>query len=408
MDRGRARREHGFGTHAIHAHELRDPWGAHTTPIYQTSVFEFDDVETGQAVFTGRRPGYVYTRWANPTVRVLEKRIAELEAWGTPDLEPDATAFASGMAAIAAAILACTEGAGTLVAQTGLYGGTTELLRELAPRWGLRVVWADGARTESFDACLRAHADVRAVYLETPANPTLQITDIAAVAERAHARGARVIVDNTFATPYFQRPLALGADLVVHSTSKYLSGHGQVIGGCVVGRDRAFVRERVAPLRKWLGAAPSPFDAWLVLTGLKTLHLRMPRHASNADALARFLAADARVARVHYPGLATHPHHEVARRQMSGFGGMVAFELRGGLETAVRFMNALRLCAIAPTLGSPATLVQHPASMSHLGVPADVRRAAGIADGLVRASVGLEEERDILADVAQALDRATA
>lgn len=400
----RVRPHHGFGTHAIHAFEIEDPFGAHATPIYQSSVFEFPDVETGQEVFLGRRPGYVYTRWGNPTTRVLEQRVAALERLGG-SAEADGVAFASGMAAVTAAALACLERPRRIVAQEGLYGGTSEFFRHTAPRLGVEVAWADGERPETFEEALQRHDDVCAVYLETPANPTLRLTDLAAVAEIARARGARVIVDNTFATPFLQRPLALGADLVVHSTSKYLSGHGQVIGGLVVGADPEFVRARVQPQRKYLGAVPSPFDTWLVLAGLKTLHLRMPRHCANAGALAEALAKDGRIACVHYPGLPSHPQHALARRQMSGFGGMLAFELRGGYEAGVRFMNALRLATIAPTLGSVSTLVQHPASMSHLGVPREERERAGITDGLVRVSAGVEETEDLLEEVAQALDQ---
>jgi methionine-gamma-lyase len=400
----RVRSDHGFGTHAIHAHELADPYGSHGTPLYQSSVFEFPDVETGQAVFSGDRPGYVYTRWGNPTTRVLEQRVAALEGLGL-GRETDAVAFASGMAAIVAAVLAQYDGEpGRLIAQRGLYGGTTEIFQERLPRFGVRVTWAEG-RPEAFDAALRAHDDVRAVYLESPSNPTLGITDLAGVAEVARAHGARVIVDNTFATPFLQQPLGLGADLVVHSTSKYLGGQGQVIGGIVVGESE-LVRARVQPQRKYLGAVPSPFDAWLVLAGLKTLHLRMPRHCENARTVAEALEADRRVARVHYPGLPSHPQHELARRQMRDFGGMLAFELAGGYEAGVRFMNALRLATIAPSLGSLATLVQHPASMSHLGVPREERERAGIAEGLVRVSVGVEEALDLLADFRGALEAA--
>lgn len=400
----RARPHHGFGTNAIHAFELDDALGSHTTPLYQTSVFEFPDVETGQATFLDRRPGYIYTRWGNPTTRVLERRVAALEALGSTE-EADAVAFASGMAAISAAVLACLDPPGRICAQEGLYGGTTELFQKMAPRLGFDVVWADGTRPESFEERLRAHDDVRAIYLESPANPTLALTDIAAVARIAREHGIRVIVDNTFATPFLQRPLSLGADLAVHSTSKYLGGHGQVIGGLVVGRDPEFVHGRVLPLRKLLGAVPGPFDAWLVLAGLKTLHLRMPRHCANARALAECVQGDPRVTRIHYPGLESHPQRELARRQMADGGGMLAFELRGGYKAGVRLMNALQLAAIAPSLGSPATLVQHPASMSHMGVPREQREQAGITDGLVRVSVGLEEADDVLGDFRQALDR---
>lgn len=401
----RARPNHGFGTHAIHASELADPLGSHTTPLYQSSVFEFPDVETGQEVFAGRREGYIYTRWDNPTTRVLERRVAALEGFGSADAV-DAVAFGSGMGAISAALLACLDPPGRICAQGGLYGGTTEWLRDVAPRLAVEVAWADGTRPETFADCLRAHDDVRVVYVESPANPTLSLTDLAAVAAIAHEHGARVIVDNTFATPFLQRPLALGADLVVHSTSKYLSGHGHVIGGIVAGRDLELVRTRVLRMRKYLGAVPSPFDAWLVLTGLKTLHLRMPRHCANARTLAECLARDRRVSRVHYPGLPSHAQHELAARQMADGGGMLAFELAGGYDAGVRFMNALRLATIAPSLGSPATLVQHPASMSHMGVTRGEREKAGISDGLIRVSVGLEDPEDLLEDFRQALDKA--
>lgn len=406
----RVQPHHGFGTHAIHAYELDDPYGAHTTPVYQSSVFEFPNVETGQELFLGRRPGYIYTRWGNPTIAVLERRMAALESLDIPrrDGEPAAEglAFASGMAAITAAVLACCEGAGTLVAQEGLYGGTVELFTGVLPRFGVRVAWFDGTRPETCAARLEAHRDVGAVYIETPANPTLKITDIRAIVEFARAGGARVVSDNTFASPLLQRPLALGADIVVHSATKYLSGHGHVMGGVVVGRDPEFVRRAIEPLRRHLGAVPSPFDAWLILAGLKTLHLRVPRHCANARAIAEFLAEDDRVAAVHYPGLPSHPQRALAARQMSDFGGMLAFELRGGYAAAVAFMNALRLCAIAPSLGSLATLVQHPASMSHLVVPREERERAGIGEALIRMSVGVEEVDDVLGDLRQALDAA--
>lgn len=399
----RAQPRHGFGTHAIHACELDDAFGSHSTPLYQSSVFEFPDVETGQEIFLDRRPGYIYTRWGNPTIRVLERRVAALEGLGA-DVAADAVAFGSGMAAISGAVLACLDPPGRVCAQTGLYGGTTELFQTIAPRLGFETVWADGTRPQSFEERLRADRDIRVVYLETPANPTLSLTDLAAVAKIARAHDVRVIVDNTFATPFLQRPLSLGADLVVHSTSKYLGGQGQVIGGLVIGRDPAFVHDRVLRMRKFLGAVPGPFDAWLVLAGLKTLHLRMPRHCANARALAECLEGDARVTRVHYPGLESHSQHGLARRQMADGGGMLAFELAGGYDAGVAFMNALRLATIAPSLGSPATLVQHPASMSHVGVPREHREEAGITDGLVRVSVGLEEPEDLLADFRQALD----
>jgi methionine-gamma-lyase len=400
----RARPNHGFGTHAIHASELADPFGSHTTPLYQSSVFGFPDVETGQEIFAGRREGYVYTRWGNPTTRVLERRIAALEGLGSTE-SADAVAFGSGMGAISAAVLACLDPPGRICAQDGLYGGTTEWLHDVAPQLGIEVAWADGTRPETFTDRFRAHDDVRLVYLESPANPTLSLTDIAAVAAIAREHGARVVVDNTFATPFLQRPLALGADLVVHSTSKYLSGHGQVIGGIVVGHDRELVRTRVLTMRKYLGAVPGPFDSWLVLSGLKTLHVRMPRHCANARALAQCLERDRRVARVHYPGLASHPQHALAARQMADGGGMLAFELTGGYDAGVRFMSALRLATIAPSLGSPATLVQHPASMSHMGVARAEREKAGISDGLIRVSVGLEDAEDLLEDFRQALER---
>lgn len=405
----RVQPHHGFGTHAIHAYELDDPYGAHTTPLYQSSVFEFPSVERGQELFLGRRAGYIYTRWGNPTIAVLERRVAALESLGLPRREngepgAEALAFSSGMGAITAAVLACFDGPGTLVAQEGLYGGTIELFHRVLPRFGVRVVWFDGTRAEMCAACLDQHRDARAVYIETPANPTLQITDIRAICELAGGRGVRVVADNTFATPLLQRPLALGADVVVHSATKYLSGHGHVVGGIVVGRDPDFVRRAVEPLRRHVGAVASPFDAWLILGGLKTLHLRVPRHCANARAVAEFLAGDDRVAAVHYPALASHPQHALAGRQMSDFGGMLAFELVGGYSAAVAFMNALRLCAIAPSLGSIATLVQHPASMSHLVVPREERERAGIGDALIRMSVGVEEVDDILGDVRQALD----
>ena len=395
-----------MATAAIHAGEIHDPSGAHTAPIFQTSTFTFDDMAAVESWGAGENDAYIYSRGGNPARRALAAKLAALESWGIGDDSDTVSAeiFSSGMAAITAALLALAKSGDHIIAQKTLYGSADHLVSDVLPRYGVtntRVGTLDPAALES---ALESRPDTKVVYLETPANPTMSVIDIARTAEIAHRYGARVVVDNTFATPVVQRPLGLGADVVVHSTTKYINGHGTVIGGAVVANDPELMEEGIASQIRFAGGVPSAFDCWLTNLGLKTLPLRMNRHIASAMSVAGFLQTHPAVSRTHYPGLSTHPGHEIAVRQMDGFGAMLAFDL-GSYEAAVRFLDRVELCTLAVSLGNIDTLVEHPASMTHRVVDPKDRTEAGITDGLVRMSVGLEAIEDILADVALALDR---
>jgi len=294
---------------------------------------------------------------------------------------------------------------GTLITQEVVYGGTFEFLHNVAPRLGIRVVSVRGDDLDAWARAFKQYPDARLAYMETPANPSMTITDIAAVVEMAHAHNAWVCVDNTFATPYCQRPLTLGADLVLHSTTKYITGHGVVVGGAVISPHVQFMRTDFKGTLKSLGTSPSPFDTWLTNMGLKTFELRMQRHCENGMAIARFLEKHPKIARVMYPGLESFPGHAVAKKQMHCFGGMISFEMAGGFEAGVALMENIRLATVAVSLGNVDTLIEHPASMTHAGVPQEEREAVGITNGLVRLSVGIENTEDILADLQDALEK---
>ncbi|MDR7481649.1 MAG: aminotransferase class I/II-fold pyridoxal phosphate-dependent enzyme [Armatimonadota bacterium] len=383
----------GFQTRAIHGGTLRDPLKAVSPPIYQTSTFWYETMAEGAALGADRGAGWYYTRWGNPTTRLFEERMALLE-----DGE-DALATASGMGAITVAVLAAAAPGTHAVVPRAVYQATFELARDVLPRQGVEVTFIDAGDPAAYAAALRP--TTRLLYVETPNNPLLEVTDLTAVVALARRAGAVTIADSTFASPYNQTPLALGVDLVVHSATKYLGGHSDVSAGVVVGRADLVARAR--RLLRVYGAVLDPFAAWLLLRGLKTLGLRMERHNANAQRLAEFLAGHPRVARVNYPGLSTHPQHAVAVRQMRGFGGMLSFEVQGGFDAGVRTCEALRTCLLAVSLGGPETLVTHPASTSSAGIPAEDRRRAGIGDGLIRVSVGLEDVGDLIADFEQAL-----
>ncbi len=397
--------EAGLGTRAIHAGEAADPSHAYLNPIYQTASFRFDSLAESEATFAGKRAGYFYTRNGNPTIAALEAKLAALEEVGL-DEPARALAFGSGMAAVSAVLLALAEAGGQIISQEALYSATYQIEATLLPRYGIGVTFVDPSDPAAVAHALdEAGPRARLVFLETPVNPTLRCIDIAAIAEITHAHGALLVVDNTFATPYGQRPLALGADVSVYSTTKFISGHGAIIGGAVVARASADFCPWLELYRKHLGAVPGPFDAWLTALGLRTLHVRMERHCANALAVARFLEAHPQVAAVHYPGLPGFPDHALAARQMTAFGGMVSFDLKGGGEAARCVLDAVRLCVITPTLGTFDTLITHPATMSHFELSPAERHRMGISDGLIRLSVGLEDAADIIADLGQALDR---
>lgn len=403
----------GLSTLMNHIRAGENPHHAHVMPIYQTSVFTFPNVETGAKIFSGEEPGYSYTRSANPNVTLLETKLAVMEGLDLLRDKPgaavdgivEARVFASGMAAISSAILARVSQGDTILAQRALYGGTYGFLDEIAPRFGIRVVYVDENSPQGWERALDQLSDVSLVYAETPANPAMEIIDLEMLASLSRARGCWLMVDNTFATPYCQRPLTLGADVVVHSTTKYLSGHGVIIGGAVIGTQFEYMRQDVHRQRKRMGGSASPFDAWLIDMGLRTFELRMQKHCSNARFVAEHLAGHDKVQQVYYPGLENHAGHDIARRQMSDFGGMLSFELIGGFEAAESMLNSMRLATLAVSLGNVDTLIQHPAGMTHAHVPPEVRMEMGISDGLIRLSVGIENVDDLLADIDQALAR---
>jgi O-succinylhomoserine (thiol)-lyase len=355
-------------------------------PIYATSTFAFEA--------PGRTKGYDYSRTANPTRAALEEALAALEGGA------GATATATGMAA-ETSVMALFPAGSHVIAGHDIYGGTYRLFASVLAARGLQFSFVDMANPRNVRDAIRP--ETRAIWIETPSNPLLGLVDIAAVSAIARAGGQMTIVDNTFLSPIFQRPLALGADLVVHSTTKYLNGHSDVVGGAIVARTPEDAA-RVAAMVNALGTCASPFDAWLVLRGIRTLPLRMAAHARNAAALAEFLAGHPAVERVYYPGLRSHPQHRLARRQMTGFGGMLSFDLRGGRAAAFKFIAALRVFAFAESLGGVESLVEHPETMSHASMSAAARQSAGITGANVRVSAGIENPHDLVADVAQALD----
>lgn len=401
----------GIGTLVNHVGEGDHPLHSHSMPIFETSTFAFEDATAGAALFQGQGEGFIYTRLGNPNLKLLAQKVAFLEGLdllrAEPDRDPEeivaGLAFSSGMAAVVAAILSKVKQGQKIVSHKSIYGTTYTFLEQLAPQYGIDVVWTKGESLGDFEAACAVAGEVALVYAETPANPQLTLVDLVGVARIAHACNAWLAVDNTFATPYCQRPLTLGADIVIHSMTKYLSGHGLIIGGMVVSRHTEFISTELNKLAIHLGGVPSPFDAWLACNGLKTFEVRMRAHCENAMRVAEFLESHPRVARVYYPGLKSHPGYALGQRQMSAPGGMIAFELKGGYEAGVNLLNRVRIASLAVSLGNTDTLVSHPASMSHVNVPAEVRRATGISDGLVRLSVGIENVEDIIADLDQAI-----
>ena len=388
----------GFGTKAIHAGNVKDrQYGALSTPIYQTSTFVFDTCEQGGRRFSGAENGYIYTRLGNPTVSVLENKVAALEGGEA------CVATASGMGAISSCLWTIAGAGKHILADGTLYGCTYALLNHGLRRYGVDVDFIDTSDPEALKTHLRPNTV--AVYLETPANPTLKITDVAAVAAIAHAYnpGIKVVCDNTFASPALQNPLALGADVVVHSATKYLNGHGDVVAGFVVGKADFISQVRLFGIKDMTGAVMDPFAAYLLLRGLKTLELRMARHCENAAKIAAFLAGHPAVEKVNYPGLETHSGHGIAARQMRDFGGMVSFEVRGGKEAGMKLVNRLRLITVAVSLGDAESLIEHPASMTHSTYDEEELAASGIAPGLIRISAGLENADDLIADLEQAM-----
>ncbi len=384
-----------FATICVHGSGGVDPHtGAVSTPIYQSSTFAFKSAKHGAELFAGEKEGYVYTRLGNPTQAALEREMAFLE-----DGEA-ALATASGMAAITVLCLTALKAGDSMVAAHTLYGGTHQLFRETLPRMGITVRQVDPTKPDNVREAI--DETTRLLYIETPSNPTLDVVDIALMAQIAHDHKILLAVDNTFATPYFQRPLKLGADLVVHSATKYISGHGDTIAGVLIG-PKEFIQRARGEINRDLGACISPFNAWLLLRGLKTLPIRMERHSENAMQIAQYLSFHPKVNWVRYPGLRTHPHHELARRQMDGFGGMISFEVKGGRKAGEILMNSVKLMTLAVSLGDVDTLIEHPATMTHSTYTKEELESLGITEGMVRLSVGIEDPNDLIEDLRQAL-----
>ena len=398
----------GFGSLAIHAGHEQDPRYAHLTPIYASSTFVYDDAEQGMRRFSGEEPGYIYTRWGNPTFTEAEEKIAAMEAFGVRDpkgtpLQLKAFLHSSGMAAISTLFLSNLKAGDKVLSHFSLYGGTQEYLQNLLPPLGISVVIADLRDPEKAKAALKADPSIRMVYLETPANPTIQCVDIEVLSKLAKEHNCIVACDNTFATPYLQQPFRYQVDFVIHSTTKFLNGHGTAIGGVLLGRDLEFMKTKAYRIYKTLGGNSNPFDAFLLVNGMKTLELRMDRHCQNAMEVARFLERHSAVAKVNYNGLESHPDYAVTKKQMRHPGAMLSFELKGGLQAGIQCMNKLKMCTRTVSLGTCDSLLCHPASMTHKSVPAPLRAQYGITDGLIRMSVGMENLPDILADLDQAL-----
>ena len=388
----------GLGTTAIHAGTLKNLYGTLAMPIYQTSTFIFDSAEQGGRRFALEEDGYIYTRLGNPTTTVLENKIAALEEGEA------AVATSSGMGAISSTLWTVLKAGDHIVTDKTLYGCTFALMNHGLTKFGVEVTFVDTSNLDEVKKAMKKNT--RVVYLETPANPNLKIVDLEALAKLAHTNpNTLVIVDNTFATPYMQKPLKLGADIVVHSVTKYINGHGDVIAGLVITNKELADQIRFVGLKDMTGAVIGPQEAYYIIRGMKTFEIRMERHCKNARKVVEFLNNHPKIEKVYYPGLETHPGYEIAKKQMKDFGAMISFELKGGFEAGKTLLNSLKLCSLAVSLGDTETLIQHPASMTHSPYTKEEREAAGITDGLVRLSVGLENVEDIIADLEHGLEK---
>jgi methionine-gamma-lyase len=386
----------GFNTKLIHGGEFEDQFGSATVPIYQTSTFKFKNAQHGADCFSGASDGYIYTRISNPTIRALEKNIAGLENGY------DGIATSSGMSAITSIYMALLGAGSHIISTASVYGPARGVLEKDFSRFGVE---ADFISTSDVNAIVSSiKKNTRVIYIETPANPTMEITDIKACAAIAQKHNLILVVDNTFATPYLQKPLDLGADVVLHSVTKFINGHADIVGGIVVTKEKNLY-EKIRHSMVYMGCNMDPHQAYLVLRGLKTLALRVERNQENALKVARFLERHPKIAWIKYPGLESHPQFELAKRQMSGAGSMISFGVKGGLEAGRKLMDCVHLATLAVSLGGVETLIQHPASMTHASVSNEDKLKAGITDDLVRLSVGIEDVNDIIADLNQALEK---
>jgi methionine-gamma-lyase len=392
----------GFGSTAIHGGHDQDPRYAHQVPIYASSTYVYDTAEQGMKRFSGKEPGYIYSRWGNPTITEAEQKIAALESFGgLPEVK--GILHGSGMAAITTLFLSTLKSGDKVLTHFSLYGGTEELLQNILPGLGIEAIVVDLRQLDKVEDIIKKDKNIRMLYLETPANPTIQCVDLIELSRIGKAHQLMVACDNTFATPYLQQPFRYGIDFVVHSTTKFLNGHGTSIGGILLGKDVAFMNARATKVHRLTGGNSNPFDAFLLVQGIKTLEVRMDRHCSNAMEVARYLDQHPAISRVNYAGLESHPDHNVAMKQMKHPGAMLSFELKNGLDAGMKFMNALKMCVRTVSLGTVDTLLSHPASMTHYSVPKEQREKYGITDGLIRMNVGIENVKDIINDLEQAL-----
>jgi methionine-gamma-lyase len=399
----------GISSVAIHAGAKDFSESSHIVPVYATSTFTFDTAEEGMERFSGEREGYIYSRWGNPTFAAAEETIAALEGFGINDsngkaLQLKALLHASGMAAATTLFMSNLKSGDKILSHYSLYGGVHELMHKVLHQNNIEPLILDMRDLNKVESALKQHPQIKLLHIETPANPTIQCVDIEAITELAKQHNIIVSVDNTFATPYLQQPFKYGVDFVMHSTTKFLNGHGTAIGGVLLGKDIQFMNGKAYKCYKLLGGNSNPFDAFLLTLGMKTLEVRMDRHCSNAMDVADYLSQHKAVSHVNYNGLASHPDHAVTKKQMRHAGAVMSFELRGGLEAGKKFIDRLQMCVRAVSLGTVDTLVSHPASMSHSGISREERLEFGITDGLIRMSVGIENIEDILSDLEQALE----
>lgn len=393
----------GFGSAAVHSGHQTDPRHAHVVPIYASSTFVFDTAEQGMKRFSGEEQGYIYSRWGNPTFTEAEAKIAALETFGLEGVSAKGILHASGMAAISTILLSLLKSGDKVISHYSLYGGTEELLHKALPPLGITGVITDMRQLDKVEDILKKDKAIKLMYLETPANPTIQCVDLEALCTIAKRYNLPVVCDNTFATPYLQQPFKYGADYIVHSTTKFLNGHGTAIGGILLGRDIDMMNGPVTKTHRLYGGNANPFDAFLLVSGIKTLELRMERHCANALQVAEYLQQHNKVSKVNYAGLPSHPDYAIAMKQMKNGGAMLSFELKDGLQAGIDLMNRLQMCVRTVSLGTCDTLLSHPASMTHYGVPKELREQYGITDGLIRMNVGIENVQDIIADLEQAL-----
>jgi methionine-gamma-lyase len=393
----------GWSSVAIHGGHTKDPNYAHQVPIYASSTYVFDTAEQGMRRFSGDENGFIYSRWGNPTIFEAEQKIAALETFEL-GIDVHAILHSSGMAAIATLMMSTLKSGDKIITHYSLYGGTDELVTKILPSFGITAIITDLRDLNKAEELIKADNTIKMMYLETPANPTIQCVDIDELSRLAKQHGLIVACDNTFATPYLQQPFRYQVDFIVHSTTKFLNGHGTAIGGVLLGRNIELMKTKITKAHRLLGGNSNPFDAFLLIQGMKTLEVRMERHCHNAMEVAGFLEQHDAVAKVNYTGLTSHPDHNTAIRQMRHPGAMLSFELKKGLKGGIDFMNKLKMCVRTVSLGTCDTLLSHPASMTHYSVPEEARAKYGITDGLIRMNVGIENIQDIINDLEQALE----